>query len=147
MNKNAITTGDTTGSGKNKIQPEDPNKIPYETKRNFAEHFFSVPAKLWHLIWLPLGESVIWMEQNHIHQQLISFFFNDDFIGRTDFPESVPEKMKESLEKLKEEGLRDNVKVLIGGAPTSQAFADQIGADAHCKDAFEAIEVMKTVAV
>ena len=70
MNKNAITTGDTTGSGKIKIQPEDPNTIPYETKRNFAEHFFSVPAKLWHLLWLPLGESVIWMEQNHIHQQV-----------------------------------------------------------------------------
>jgi len=59
MNKNAITTGDTTGSGKNKIQPEDPNTIPYETKRNFAEKLFSVPAKLWHLIWLPMGESVI----------------------------------------------------------------------------------------
>jgi 5-methyltetrahydrofolate--homocysteine methyltransferase len=55
--------------------------------------------------------------------------------------------MQEVIDTLKEEGLRDNVKVLIGGAPTSQAFVDQIGADAHCKDAFEAIEVMKTVAV
>jgi len=55
--------------------------------------------------------------------------------------------MQEVIDTLKEEGLRDNVKILIGGAPTSQAFADQIGADAHCKDAFEAIEVMKTVAV
>lgn len=55
--------------------------------------------------------------------------------------------MQEIIEKLKAEGLRDNVKVLIGGAPTSKAFADQIGADAHCKDAFEAIDVMKTVAV
>jgi len=55
--------------------------------------------------------------------------------------------MQEVIDTLKEEGLRDNVKVLIGGAPTSQAFADQIGADAHCKDAFEAIELMKTVTV
>jgi 5-methyltetrahydrofolate--homocysteine methyltransferase len=55
--------------------------------------------------------------------------------------------MQEVIDTLKEEGLRDNVKIFIGGAPTSQAFADQIGADAHCKDAFEAIEVMKTVAV
>lgn len=55
--------------------------------------------------------------------------------------------MREVIDTLKEEGLRDSVKVLIGGAPTSQAFADQIGADAHCKDAFEAIELMKTVAV
>lgn len=55
--------------------------------------------------------------------------------------------MQEVIDKLKEEGLRENVKILIGGAPTSRAFADQIGADAHCKDAFEAIEVMKSVAV
>jgi 5-methyltetrahydrofolate--homocysteine methyltransferase len=55
--------------------------------------------------------------------------------------------MQEVIDELKEQGLRDNVKVLIGGAPTSQAFADQIGADAHCKDAFEAIDVLKTVAV
>ena len=55
--------------------------------------------------------------------------------------------MQEVIDTLKKEGLRDNVKILIGGAPTSQAFADQIGADAHCKDAFEAIDVMKTVAV
>jgi 5-methyltetrahydrofolate--homocysteine methyltransferase len=55
--------------------------------------------------------------------------------------------MEDVINKLKEEGLRDKVKVLIGGAPTSRAFANQIGADAHCKDAFEAIDVLKTVAV
>ena len=55
--------------------------------------------------------------------------------------------MQEVIDKLKEEGIRDKVKVLIGGAPTSRAFADQIGADAHCRDAFEAIDVLKTVAV
>jgi 5-methyltetrahydrofolate--homocysteine methyltransferase len=54
--------------------------------------------------------------------------------------------MQEVIDKLKEEGLRDSVKVLIGGAPTSKAFADQIGADAHCKDAFEAIDILKQVA-
>jgi len=55
--------------------------------------------------------------------------------------------MQEVIDKLKTEGLRDNVKVLIGGAPTSRAFAEQIGADAHCKDAFEAIDALKTMAV
>jgi 5-methyltetrahydrofolate--homocysteine methyltransferase len=54
--------------------------------------------------------------------------------------------MGEVIEKLKEEGIRDRVKVLIGGAPTSQEYACQIGADAHCKDAFEAIDVLKTMA-
>ena len=55
--------------------------------------------------------------------------------------------MQEVIDGLKAEGLRDQVKVLIGGAPTSKAFADQIGADAHCKDAFEAINILKSMAV
>ena len=51
--------------------------------------------------------------------------------------------MEEVLNKLKDEGIYDRVKVLIGGAPTSRDFAEQIGAHAHCRDAFEAIEVLK----
>ena len=54
--------------------------------------------------------------------------------------------MEEVVGKLKEAGLRDQVRVLIGGAPTSPTFAEQIGVDAHCKDAFQAIEVLKSVA-
>jgi 5-methyltetrahydrofolate--homocysteine methyltransferase len=54
--------------------------------------------------------------------------------------------MRDVIDKLKEEGIRDNVKVLIGGAPTSKEFADQIGADAHCKDAFEATDILKAMA-
>jgi len=54
--------------------------------------------------------------------------------------------MEEVINKLKEEGLYDRVKVLIGGAPTSQTFAEQIGAHARCRDAFEAIEVLKGMA-
>jgi len=34
---------------------------------------------------------------------------------------------------------------LIGGAPTSKDFAAQIGADAYCKDAFEALDVLKSM--
>lgn len=51
--------------------------------------------------------------------------------------------MAEVIDALKEEGLRDNVKVLIGGAPTSSEFAKEIGADAHCWDAFGAIDALK----
>ena len=51
--------------------------------------------------------------------------------------------MEEVINALKTEGLDNQVNVLIGGAPTSQSFADQIGADAHCKDAFEAIDELK----
>lgn len=47
--------------------------------------------------------------------------------------------MGDVIEKLKEAGLRDKVKVLIGGAPVSSEFARKIGADFYCEDAFDAI--------
>lgn len=43
------------------------------------------------------------------------------------------------VEELEQKGLRDRVKVMIGGAPTSDDFAREIGADAYGKDAFAAI--------
>ena len=46
--------------------------------------------------------------------------------------------MKTVIERLKEEGLRGKVKVVIGGAPISQAFAAKIGADAYSTTATEA---------
>lgn len=49
--------------------------------------------------------------------------------------------MKDTIEVLKEEGLRDQVKVLIGGAPVSQEFADEIGADGYAPDAASATEL------
>jgi 5-methyltetrahydrofolate--homocysteine methyltransferase len=68
------------------------------------------------------------------------------FIGLSALLTTTMRVMAEVVNKLKEEGLRDKVKVLIGGAPTSSAFAEEIGADAYCKDAFHAIEVLKTMA-
>jgi len=43
------------------------------------------------------------------------------------------------MERLRAEGLREKVKVLVGGAPLNEAFAEDIGADAYCKDAAEAV--------
>jgi len=67
------------------------------------------------------------------------------FLGLSALLTTTMRNMKEVIEKLKSEGLRDNVKVLIGGAPTSKDFAAQIGADAYCKDAFEALGVLKSM--
>ncbi|MCK4782853.1 MAG: cobalamin-binding protein, partial [Desulfobacteraceae bacterium] len=65
------------------------------------------------------------------------------FLGLSALLTTTMRTMGEVINKLKEDGLRDQVKVLIGGAPTSKEFADQIGADAHCKDAFQAIDELK----
>lgn len=43
---------------------------------------------------------------------------------------------------LEEAGLRDKVKVMVGGAPVTQSFADEIGADAYTQDAASAAEVI-----
>ncbi len=47
---------------------------------------------------------------------------------------------KDIIDALKAAGLRDKVKVMIGGAPVTQAFADEIGADAYTPDAASAAE-------
>lgn len=47
---------------------------------------------------------------------------------------------KETIDALKAAGLRDSVKVMVGGAPVTQAFADEIGADAYTPDAATAAE-------
>lgn len=47
--------------------------------------------------------------------------------------------MKNTIEALKEAGLRDKVKVMIGGAPVTQTYADQIGADGFAEDASRAV--------
>jgi 5-methyltetrahydrofolate--homocysteine methyltransferase len=53
--------------------------------------------------------------------------------------------MKTTIDALVEAGLRDNVKVLIGGAPVTQAYADQIGADGYAPDASSAARMAKTL--
>ncbi len=52
-------------------------------------------------------------------------------------------KMKETIEALKEKGLRDKVKVMIGGAPVTQAYCDAIGADGYSSDAASAADLAK----
>jgi len=51
---------------------------------------------------------------------------------------------KDVIDALKESGLRNKVKVMIGGAPVSQSFADEIGADAYTPDAATAADVCRT---
>lgn len=49
------------------------------------------------------------------------------------------------IDALKEAKIRDQVKVMVGGAPVTQAFADEIGADGFAEDAASAAEVAKTL--
>ncbi|MBM4456150.1 MAG: cobalamin-binding protein [Chloroflexi bacterium] len=49
------------------------------------------------------------------------------------------------IERLHQEGLRDHVKVLVGGAPLNAAFAEDIGADRYCKDAAEGVAAARAL--
>ena len=53
--------------------------------------------------------------------------------------------MKATIDLIKEEGLRDSVKILVGGAPVSKSFADDIGADGYCADAMSAKEMATAI--
>jgi 5-methyltetrahydrofolate--homocysteine methyltransferase len=50
---------------------------------------------------------------------------------------------KDVIDALKEAGLRDKVKIMVGGAPVTQSFAEEIGADAYTADAASAAEVCR----
>jgi len=54
--------------------------------------------------------------------------------------------MKKTVDAIKESGLRDQVKILIGGAPVTQEFANQIGADGFAADAGSAAKLAKQLA-
>jgi 5-methyltetrahydrofolate--homocysteine methyltransferase len=51
--------------------------------------------------------------------------------------------MATTIKALEDAGLRDKVKVMIGGAPVTQDYADQIGADGYSADAASAAELAK----
>ncbi len=51
--------------------------------------------------------------------------------------------MKDVISALEEEGIRDKVKVMVGGAPVSQHFAEEIGADGYSDNANSAVKVAR----
>jgi methanogenic corrinoid protein MtbC1 len=57
---------------------------------------------------------------------------------------TMPNQQK-TIEALKAAGLRENVKVMIGGAPTTRAWADEIGADGYAEDALLAVTTAKSL--
>ena len=56
---------------------------------------------------------------------------------------TMPE-MKRVIEELRARGLRDRVKVMVGGAPVDAVFAEKIGADGYGKDAVQAVTLARS---
>lgn len=66
-----------------------------------------------------------------------------DVIGLSTFITTTLPMMERLIDELEEIGVRDKVKVMVGGAATSEAFAAAIGADAWAKNAIEAAKKMR----
>jgi len=61
-------------------------------------------------------------------------------IGMSALLTTTMPKMGETINAIKEAGLRDQVKILVGGAPITAAFAEEIGADGYASNAASAVE-------
>jgi 5-methyltetrahydrofolate--homocysteine methyltransferase len=70
--------------------------------------------------------------------------YKPDIVGLSALMTTTMLKQKETIEAIKAAGLRDKVKVIIGGAPTTEEWARQIGADGWAPDALSSLEVIKT---
>jgi corrinoid protein of di/trimethylamine methyltransferase len=69
--------------------------------------------------------------------------YQPDILGMSALLTTTMPYMRVVIEALKEAGLRDSLVVLVGGAPLNDAFAEDIEADAYCRDAAVAVETAK----
>jgi 5-methyltetrahydrofolate--homocysteine methyltransferase len=68
------------------------------------------------------------------------------FVGMSALLTTTMVQMKGTVDALEEAGLRESVKIMVGGAPVTDAFARQIGADAYAPDAASAVDVARGMA-
>ena len=69
-----------------------------------------------------------------------------DFIAMSALLTTTMPNMQTTIEALKAAGLRDQVKVLVGGAPITDDYAEKIGADGYAPDASRAVKLAKSLA-
>jgi 5-methyltetrahydrofolate--homocysteine methyltransferase len=70
---------------------------------------------------------------------------NPDFLAMSALLTTTMPMMKETIAALEKSGKRSQVKVLVGGAPIGQKFADEIGADGYAGNAAEAVDKIKAM--
>jgi 5-methyltetrahydrofolate--homocysteine methyltransferase len=69
-----------------------------------------------------------------------------EFLGLSALLTSTMARMTDVIQMLEQNGLRDQVKIIIGGAPVSERFAKSIGADGYGSDGFQAVAVVEALA-
>ena len=114
-----VVEGDTHDIGKNLV------RIMLETG-GFDEHDLGRDV--------PIESFVSYVKENEVDIVCMSSLMTTTMPG-----------MEAVIHRLKEEGLREKVKVMVGGAPVSPAFAERIGADGYSRNAIEAVELAKSL--
>jgi 5-methyltetrahydrofolate--homocysteine methyltransferase len=73
--------------------------------------------------------------------------YEPDVLGMSALLTTTMRSMEHTVKALQEAGVRDRVKIMIGGAPVTQAFTDQIGADGYAANAASAVDLAKKLVV
>ncbi|MFH1646455.1 MAG: corrinoid protein [Chloroflexota bacterium] len=68
-----------------------------------------------------------------------------DFLGLSALLTSTMVNMGATIKALEESGLRDGLKIIVGGAPVSEEYAQSIGADGYGADGFQAVAVVEAL--
>jgi len=66
-----------------------------------------------------------------------------DIVGLSALLTTTMKSMKDTVAAISSAGLRDSVKIIVGGAPLTQEYADEIGADGYSPDAAQAVKLAK----
>jgi corrinoid protein of di/trimethylamine methyltransferase len=68
-----------------------------------------------------------------------------NIVGMSALLTTTMPQMTETVRAIEEAGIRDQVKIMVGGAPVTQAFAEEIGADAYASNAASAVDTAKEI--
>lgn len=71
---------------------------------------------------------------------------NPNMLGLSALLTTTMPMIKTTIDEIKASGLRDQLKILVGGAPVDQEFADEVGADGYAPDASSATQLAKRLA-
>jgi len=96
-------------------------------------------------LWEAAGLEVIDLGVDVSPQKFIEAIkqYNPDIVGMSALMTTTMLKQKETIEAIRQAGLRNKVKIVIGGAPTTEEWAREIGADGWAPDAISAVELVK----
>lgn len=71
--------------------------------------------------------------------------YSPDIVGLSALLTTTLSAMQDTIKEIVNAGLRDRTKILVGGAPVTQAYADEIGADGYASDAGSAVELANRI--